>query len=163
MNDELIAVATMVAARLQARGETVAVAESSAGGLISAALLAVPGASAYFLGGAVAYTGAAKEHLLGVSGEDMAAGRAATEAHALVLARRVRTALGATWGIGETGAAGPAGTRYGDPPGHACVGVVGPIRRASTVATGRSDRTANMEIFAISALLLLQAALDEQS
>ncbi len=163
MNDELIAVATTVAARLQARNETVAVAESSAGGLISAALLAVPGASAFFGGGAVVYTKRAKVTLLHLDEETVTNPRAATEEHALVLARGVRDALGTTWGVGETGATGPTGNRYGDPPGHACVGIVGPIRRATTVATGRSDRTANMEIFAISALLLLQAALDEQS
>src|SRR3990172_10145012 len=99
--DELAALAADIAARLKERGETIAVAESSTGGLISAALLAVPGASAYFLGGAVAYTRVAKERLIGVTADDIARARAATEAHALVLARRARLALGATWGIGE--------------------------------------------------------------
>jgi nicotinamide-nucleotide amidase len=157
--DELIAAATAVGARLTARGERVAVAESSAGGLIAAALLAVPGASAYFAGGAVVYTGAAKERLVGVTPEDMAAGRAATEPHALILARRARLALEATWGIGETGAAGPTGNRYGDPAGHACVGVSGPIERAATVATGHPDRAANMHAFALAALRLLDETL----
>jgi PncC family amidohydrolase len=161
MNAELLTLAGQVAERLTARGETVAVAESSAGGLIIAALLAVPGASAYVRGGAVVYTGAAKERLVGVTNDDMALARAATEAHALVLARRARQTLDADWGIGETGAAGPTGNRYGDPPGHTCVGIAGPIERATTLATGSADRAANMTAFACSALRLLREALDE--
>jgi PncC family amidohydrolase len=157
----LIGLATGIADRLRPRGETVAVAESSTGGLIAAALLAVPGASAYFLGGAVAYTRAAKERLVGVTPDDIARARAATEEHALVLARRARGALGATWGIGETGAAGPTGNRYGDPPGHTCIAVAGPVERAATLATGRDDRAANMEAFARAALELFQAVVTE--
>lgn len=155
----LIDAAAPVADLLRRRGETVAVAESSAGGLISAALLAQPGASAYFLGGGVVYTGAAKERLVGITAEDMALGRAATEAHALALARRARARLGATWGIGETGAAGPTGNRYGDPAGQSCLGITGPVERAVTHATGSADRPANMEAFALAALRLLQSAL----
>jgi PncC family amidohydrolase len=155
----LIETTVPVGERLRRRGETVAVAESSAGGLIAAALLAVPGASAFFLGGAVAYTGVAKERLVGITADDMALGRAATEVHALALARRARERLGATWGIGETGAAGPTGNRYGDPAGHACIAIAGPIERAVTIATGDADRAANMEAFALAALRLLDAAL----
>jgi len=155
--DDLTAAAGPVAERLIARHETVAVAESSAGGLIAGALLAVPGASAYFRGGAVVYTAHAKALLLGKSREAVTNPRAATEAHALILAHAVRERLGATWGIGETGAAGPAGNRYGDPPGHACIGVAGATgqSRATTVATGASDREANMFAFAAAALHLL--------
>jgi nicotinamide-nucleotide amidase len=153
-------VADRVAERLSARGETVAVAESSAGGLIAAALLAVPGASAYFRGGAVVYTGDAKMRLLGQTREAVTEPRAATEAHALVLARAVQVQLDATWGIGETGASGPTGNRYGDPPGHACVGVAGPgMERAATVATGADQREANMYAFAGAALELLEMVL----
>jgi nicotinamide-nucleotide amidase len=159
--------AEAVAGRLGARGETVAVAESSAGGLIAAALLAVPGASAYFRGGAVVYTGDAKERLLGQSREALTDPRAATEGHALVLARAVRERLGASWGIGETGAAGPTGNRYGDPPGHACVAVAGPPppgagaggERSTTVRSGQEGREGNMHAFALAALRLLEAAL----
>ncbi len=157
----LMPLATTIADRLRTRGETVAVAESSTGGLIAAALLAVPGASAYFLGGAVAYTRAAKERLVGVTADDIARARASTEEHALVLARRARLALGATWGIGETGAAGPTGNRYGDPAGHTCLAVAGPLERAITLATGSADRPANMEAFARGALELFQAVLAE--
>jgi PncC family amidohydrolase len=144
--DGLYQRAARVAERLVARRETVAIAESSAGGLISAALLAVPGASAYFRGGAVVYTVDAKMRLLGQPREAVTEPRAATEAHALVLARAVRAQLDATWGLGETGATGPTGNRYGDPPGHACVGVAGPARAdlagtASSAAAGQSTAT----------------------
>ncbi|MFT5368710.1 MAG: nicotinamide-nucleotide amidase [Candidatus Latescibacterota bacterium] len=143
-------------ALLKEKGQTVAVAESSSGGVISAALLAVPGASAYFKGGGAVYTSAAKQVLMGVSDEAMAEERAATEVHALHLARAARDRLGADWGIGETGAAGPTGNRYGDPPGHTCIGVVGPQgERAITIQTGNTDRGTNMEAFAQAALDLL--------
>lgn len=172
MEDEgsrLMALAAEVGTRLKARGETVAVAESSAGGLISAALLAVPGASAYFRGGAVVYTKDAKMAFLHLDEQTVSEPRASTEGHALVLARGVRELLGATWGIGETGATGPSGNRYGDSPGHACVGVVGPARyreeRADTIETGHGERPANMETFAWAALQLLSDLLgpDESS
>jgi PncC family amidohydrolase len=153
--EQLLDRAAVVGARLKERNETVAVAESSAGGLISAALLAVPGASAYFVAGGVVYTGASKQSLMGVSDAAMADARAATETHALHLAEAARARLQSDWGIGETGAAGPSGNRYGDPPGHSCVGVAGPIRRATTVETGSPDRPANMIAFAIAALDLL--------
>src|SRR6187200_178356 len=118
--DKLLPLAEKIAARLVERKETVAVAEGSAGGLISAALLAVPGASAYFVGGAVAYTRTSKERFVGITPDDYKQARAATEKHAITLAQRIRTQLGTTWGIGETGAAGPSGNSYGDPAGHTC-------------------------------------------
>ena len=163
--EEVLGLAAEVGARLTARKETVAIAESSAGGLISAALLAVPGASAYFRGGGAVYTLDAKSRLLGASREEMSEPRAATEAHALILARAARTQLGATWGIGETGASGPTGNRYGDPPGHTCVGVAGPEgrERAVTLETGfgtaEGERVQNMYAFARAALALLKEAL----
>ncbi len=156
---DLLTKAASAGELLRARGETVAVAESSAGGLICAALLTVPGASAYFKGGGVVYTGVSKQTLMGVSDEAMAEARAATEAHALHLARAAKARLSATWGIGETGAAGPTGNRYGDPPGHACVGVAGPVCRSATVRTGGADRAENMAAFAAAALDLLKACL----
>src|ERR1700723_4788543 len=100
---ELVAIAEKIAAKLIERHETVAVAESSAGGLISAALLAVPGASAYFLGGGVIYTGKARMALLGLRREDVAGLRSSSEPYALLLARTVRETHGATWGLSETG------------------------------------------------------------
>jgi PncC family amidohydrolase len=127
--------------------------------LIAAALLAVPGASAYFLGGAVVYTRPAKAAFLRVDEAALLEPRPATEGHARVLARGIREVLGATWGIGETGAAGPTGNRYGDPAGHACIAIAGPSEQAATIETGHAERAANMEAFAIAALQRLRAAL----
>ena len=163
MIQDLTSLAASAGALLAERGQTVAVAESSSGGLIAAALLAVPGASAYFKGGGVVYTGASKQILIGLSEEAMADARAATEAHALHLARAARDRLDADWGIGETGAAGPTGNRYGDPPGHSCIGVVGPLSRAVTVSTGSEDRAANMVAFAAAALELLADCVTESA
>ena len=151
----LLPLAEKIAARLVARRETIAVAESSTGGLIAAALLAVPGASAYVIGGAVVYTKASRAALLGITDTDMQGQRPATEAYSLLIARRVRERLGATWGLGETGATGPSGNRYGDPAGHSCMAIAGPIERAVTLQTGSADRRANMDAFAKRALELL--------
>lgn len=151
----LLPLAETIAQRLIARCETIAVAESSTGGLIAAALLAVPGASAYFLGGAVVYTKSSRAALLAIGDADMQGLRAATEAYALLIARRMQERHGAVWGIGETGASGPTGNRYGDPAGHTCIAVTGPAERAITLRTGSADRQANMEAFARRALELL--------
>ena len=157
--DELRPLAAALAAQLIERKQTIAVAESSAGGLISAALLAVPGASAYFLGGAVIYTQAARRGLLGVPDAAVQSLRSSTEAYAVVKARAIRERLGTTWGLAETGATGPTGNRYGDAAGHACLAVAGPIERALTLETGDGDRERNMVRFARAALQLLEAAL----
>jgi PncC family amidohydrolase len=141
------------------RGERVAVVESSAGGLIAAALLAQPGASAFFLGGAVVYTRQAREALLGITLADMSGIRSASEPYALLLAHRLRQRLGATWGLAETGAAGPAGNSYGDAAGHSCFAVVGPAESVLTIESGSTDRQANMRLFASTALTLLNEKL----
>ena len=159
MSQLLSPVAIALAERLKAKGQTIAVAESSSGGLISAALLAVPGASAYFLGGAVVYTGKARMSLLGLRREDVAGLRSSSEPYALLLARTVRETHGATWGLSETGAAGPTGNGYGDAAGHTCVAIAGPTEMAFTLETGSADRAANMEAFARAALELLGSAL----
>jgi len=159
----LLPIAEKIAARLIERHETIAVAESSTGGLIAAALLAIPGASAYFLGGAVVYTKAARATLLGIADADMKGLRPATEAYALLNARRVRERLGASWGLGETGATGPTGNRYGDAAGHTCIAVAGPSERAITLETGSADRRANMDVFAKRALELLYEAISAKA
>jgi nicotinamide-nucleotide amidase len=153
--NDLLPLAETIALRLKARRETIAIAESSTGGLVAAALLALPGASAYFLGGAVAYTRQAKLLLLGLDETALAQFRPATEPHALVLARGVQTRFTATWGLGETGATGPTGNRYGDPAGHTCLAVAGAAERAITLETGSADRLANMYAFAAAGLKLL--------
>ena len=153
--DDLIPLAETIAARLKARRESIAIAESSTGGLIAAALLALPGASAYFLGGAVAYTRQAKILLLALDETELTKFRSATEPHALLLARSAKARFGATWGLGETGATGPTGNRYGDPAGHTCLAVAGVVERAITLETGAAERLANMHAFAAAALKLL--------
>lgn len=155
----LLPLAEKIAARLIARKETIAIAESSTGGLIAAALLAVPGASAYFLGGAVVYTKAARSALLGVGDAEMQGLRPSTEAYAAMIATRVRERHGAIWGLGETGATGPTGNRYGDAAGHTCIAVAGPVEKAVTLETGSADRRANMDAFARRALELLAETL----
>lgn len=151
---ELVAQAERVAALLGARNETVAVAESSAGGLITAALLAVPGASAWCLGGTVIYTKQGWQALRDFDERVLEGFRSATEGNALVRARFIRARMGASWGIGETGAAGPTGNRYGDPAGHACLAVSGARERAVTLRTGSPARLENMHAFARAALQL---------
>jgi nicotinamide-nucleotide amidase len=157
--DELVVHAGRIAARLKARKETVAVAESAAGGLITASLLAVPGASAYCLGGIVIYTRQAWEALRDFEEGLLGGYRSATRENALIRARLARERFGATWGLGETGAAGPTGNRYGDPAGHAWVAVAGPTEQAARLATGNDDRLANMQAFAAAALRLLEQSL----
>jgi nicotinamide-nucleotide amidase len=145
-----------LAALLKEKKHTVAVVESSAGGLINAALVAVPGASAFYLGGAVVYTVNAREGILGLTKDDVKGMRSASEPYAKLIARRVREKLGATWGLSETGASGPTGNRYGDAAGHACIAVSGPVEAVITLETGSADREANMQAFARRALSLLE-------
>lgn len=150
--------AAEVGAALLARGDTVAVAESSSGGLVSAALLSVPGASRYFLGGGVVYTPKARVVLMDIPKTALVGIRSASEPYALLLARTVRERFGAVWGVAETGAAGPTGNGYGDAPGHTCVAVSGPTETAATLETGSADRSANMRAFANTALELLRVS-----
>lgn len=155
----LFAQARAVAALLVARRATVAVAESSTGGLISAALLAVPGASAYYLGGGVIYTPRARHRLLGLGRELVAGLKSASEPYAALLAETVRVQFGADWGLSETGATGPTGNPYGDVAGHCCFAVAGAATLARTLETGSTDRLGNMAAFATAALALLEAQL----
>jgi PncC family amidohydrolase len=151
--------AERIAVLLKERRETIAVAESSTGGLVSASLLGVGGASSYFLGGAVIYTQTARRALLDIQDAAMAGMRASTEAYALLLARTARTRHASSWAVAETGATGPTGNRYGDAAGHSCIAVVGPSERAITLETGSGDRRANMVAFAAAALGLLEETL----
>ena len=156
---QLLVVSERVAVLLKQRKETVAVAESAAGGLITAALLAVPGASAYCLGGVVIYTRQAWEAVRDFEEGLLEGHRSATEQNALIRARVARDRFKATWGIGETGAAGPSGNRYGDPAGHAWVAVSGLREVSISLKTRSGDRLANMHAFAAGALRLLEDSL----
>ena len=148
---------------LKRTGQTLSVSESAGGGLISATLVAVPGASAYYVGGVVVYTRIAQRGLLQVPDQAMEGIRASSEAYAILNARTVRESLGTTWALSETGASGPTGNRYGDSAGHSCIAVAGPVERAITVETGDSDREANMWKFATAALELLEECVKEAS
>src|SRR5205085_874905 len=161
---ELMPVAEKVAAKLFEAKQTIAVAESSSGGLISAALLAVPGASRYFLGGAVVYTRHARRLLLDLEG--LAPGmRSSTEPYVRLHANRIRERFDTTWGLAEAGAAGPVnakglGNTYGDAAGHSCFAVAGVSARGKTevsmtLETGKGDRFENMFLFANAALEFL--------
>lgn len=151
----LVAIAEQIAAKLVARKETIAVAESSTGGLISASLLAVPGASAYFLGGAVVYTRDARRLLADIPDEAMKGIRSASEPYAQLLANQIRGRFSTHWGLSETGATGPTGNRYGDAAGHCCMAIAGPTSSVITLETASADRQANMQAFATAALNLL--------
>ena len=163
MLQDLLPQAERIAAKLKARKETVSVAESSTAGMISAALLAIPGASAYFIGGAVVYTRQSRTELLRVTEAEFAALTGitpSTEPYALLFARKIKERLATTWSVGETGTAGPTGSRYGHAAGHSCVAVIGPNgERSLTVETGRDDRVDNMRAFSIAALDLLEKEL----
>src|SRR6202040_2112972 len=155
---ELAGIAEKIAAILKERRQTIAVAESSTGGLISASLLAVPGASAYFLGGAVVYTRDARRILMDIPDEAMKGIRSASEPYAQLLASQIRDRFSSDWGLSETGATGPTGNRYGDAAGHSCMAVAGAVPSVLTLETGSADRLGNMHVFASTALnLLLQS------
>jgi PncC family amidohydrolase len=153
--------AAQAAVILKQRKQTIMVAESSSGGLISAALLVVPGASAYFIAGAVLYTRKAHELMLDLAPDAFPGMRVATEAHSLAVARHTREQFGATWCLTEHGAAGPTGNRYGDAAGHSAIALAGPVERTMTLETGNSDRPANMQAFSKAALEFLLKALAE--
>lgn len=157
---KLLPRAELLGGLLKSRRETVAVAELSSGGLVSAALLAVPGASAYFMGGAVVYTGTARSALLAIGEAEMAGLRSSSEPYAQLLARTTRERFGTDWGIAETGAAGPAGNRYGDQPGHTCLAISGRTELVRTLETGSADRVANMTSFADALLKLFVEAMN---
>lgn len=149
-----------IAEKLKARGDTICVAESSAGGLISSSLLAVPGASAYFLGSTVIYTHEARRALLQVPDEALKGITPSSDQYVLILARALHERMGTTWCIGESGATGPTGS-YKNAPGHAALCVVGPVEKSIILETADDDRQRNMWIFADKALELFEQALEE--
>jgi nicotinamide-nucleotide amidase len=155
--EQLLEQARTIAAALVARQQTIAIAESSTGGLLSAALLAVPGASAFYLGGGVIYTPRARHRLLGLDRDAVRGLKSASEPYAALLAETIRDRFGASWGLSETGAAGPTGNPYGDAAGHCCFAVAGTIATASTLETGSAERYPNMLAFARAALALLES------
>lgn len=161
--DRLIDAAARIGGILQGRGQSISVSEGACGGLVSAALVAVPGASRFFVGGAVLYTRPAFLEVLGERREMLRGLRGSTAPFSLALARATRETFGSTWAIGETGASGPSGNRYGDPPGHAALAVAGPVEKTEIVETGLDERQENMWLFAAAALQLVEQALGESA
>jgi nicotinamide-nucleotide amidase len=160
MRMQLTNMATNIGAILKDNEHTVSIAESSSGGLVSAALLSIPGASSYFVGGGVIYTQIARREFLNLP-EEVVTMRASTEEYAMIVARAVRNKMGTTWGLSETGASGPSGNRYGDDAGHVCIAVSGPVEKTFTLETASDAREENMWAFANAALNLLEEAVKE--
>jgi nicotinamide-nucleotide amidase len=152
---DLVPLAEKISAVLTARTQTIVIAESSTAGLISAALLGVAGASAYFLGGAVVYTRQSRRLLLDIPDAALDGMRPSTEPYALMMARTAQQRFSSTWALAETGATGPTGNRYGDAAGHSCFGIAGLTEASMTLETGDSDRLANMQAFTSAALNFL--------
>ena len=161
MDKEILRLADRAATLLKESNQTIGIAESSSGGLISAHLLAIPGASRYFIGGSVIYTRVAQKGLLKETDGQMDGLRASTEEYASLNAKTIKETLETTWGLSETGATGPSGNRYGDSAGHSCVGVSGPVSRAMTIETGVGEREQNMLSFTKEALGFLINCLEE--
>jgi nicotinamide-nucleotide amidase len=154
------ALAREVARLLVEREESLAVAETTAGGLVAGHLAGVPGASAWLLGGAVVYSAAAKERWLGLDVALFGADGAVSVTAATLMARAARDALNSTWGVAETGIAGPqTGRRSRKPAGLCYVAVAGPVALTQEIRTGLNDRLANQDEFARAALGLLRQAL----
>ena len=152
---ELVSIAENISAVLTVRKQTIAIAESSTAGLISAALLAVPGASAYFLGGAVVYTRQSRRIFLDIPDAALDGMRPSTEPYALLMARTAQQRFTSTWALAETGATGPTGNRYGDAAGQSCIAIAGLTEASMTLETGKSDRLENMNAFTMEALNFL--------
>lgn len=152
---DLVSIAEKVAVVLTARKQTIVIAESSTGGLISAALVAVPGASAYFLGGGVVYTRQSRRLLIDIPDSALDGMRPSTEPYAMLMARTAQQQFSASWALAETGATGPTGNRYGDAAGHSCIAIAGLAEKSITIETGDADRLMNMRTFTTAALTLL--------
>ncbi len=165
MLEELAAIGAEAGALLKARRQTIAVVDGSTGGLISASLLAMPGASAFFLGGSVIYSMKGRRIALGHEPGSLRGFTSATEPYALAQARLIRERLGADWGMAETGASGGSAHPLGVASGTSAIGLVGPDGiEASVLVTNASDnRLQNMQVFTRAALVLLRDTLQVHS
>jgi nicotinamide-nucleotide amidase len=152
---------TLIACWLQAHGQWLAVAETSAGGLVTATLLRRAGASTWFRGAVVPYARGARSLLLGLP----EGGELVSEEAALELARAVRARLASDWALAESGIAGPQrGRQSTKPVGLVCLAVVGPgTERTRTLLLPAQRRQVLMRAFARAALQFLAETLAEQS
>lgn len=165
MLEALASIAAEAGALLKARGQSIAVVDGSTGGLISASLLAMPGASAFYLGGGVIYTLKGRRIVLGHPPGSLRGYTSAKEDYALAQARLIRERYGADWGIAETGASGGSAHPLGVASGTSAVGVVGPdsIEASVLIVTDSNDRLENMQTFTQRALMLLRDTLAAHS
>lgn len=161
LTEEQKALAMEISSLLTPRVQTVAVAESTTGGLVSAALLWVPGASRYYAGGGVTYTLNSRTALAGVPAEAYANYQGTTPEMLLQLAEAMRERLGAIWCVAESGLAGPTGGRTRRPPGRTTVAIAGPDSNTEVLETGIDDREENMVLFATFALQRFRDTLNE--
>jgi nicotinamide-nucleotide amidase len=163
MFEDLIPTARVIAEALIARGQSVAVADGATGGLLSAALLAVPGASKFYRGGGVVYTFRARNVLFALPREAYEGMVSASETYALLQARAIRDNFRADWGLAETGASGGGSAHpLGIASGRSCAAIAGPgLERTRITETGHEDRVTNMAAFSKAALALLAEALEE--
>jgi competence/damage-inducible protein CinA-like protein len=148
----------LVVARLVARGERVAVAESCTGGLVAELLTRVAGASAVFDLGVVAYANAMKERVVGVPADALAGQGAVSEPVARALAEGARRTAGTSWGIGITGIAGPTGGTPEKPVGTVHLALAGPRGTEAVHRLYRGDRERVRKTAAYEALNLLRLA-----
>lgn len=155
-------VAEKIAAFLAAADETLAVAESSSGGLVSACLLSVPGASSFFIGGSVLYSYQIREQIVAMGKKDHQRYGGSTPELILDIALKFKEKTGADWVIGEGGAAGPSKSPYGHNAGYTALAVAGPICRTKIIETGKSDRIENMSEFTTALLGFFISILEER-
>ena len=159
---EQMSLAKDIAPILTGNNETLSVAESSAGGLISACLLSIPGASSFFVGGSVLYSYKIRRELVGMGKEEHRIYGGSTPELILEMAQRFRNRIGTDWVIGEGGAAGPSKSPYGHNAGYTALAIAGPISRTKSIETGKSDRIENMSEFATALLSFFLDVLKER-
>ncbi len=146
MLDHLSSLAAPTAAKLIERRQTIAVADGSTGGLISAGLSAIPGATMFFRGGGTLYSLQGRSILFGLEPGAFDGLSGVTEPYTLLQANSIRARFEADWGVAESGSAGPAVHPHGADPGVSCIAVVGPgVSLTRMVRTGSNSRLDNME------------------
>lgn len=160
---EGLSLAQEVGRLLSSAGQTLSVAESCTGGLISNMITDVPGASDYFLFTAVTYANSAKINILGVLEETLASVGAVHEDTAGQMASGARKVGGSDWAVSTTGIAGPSGGTAEKPVGTVCIGVAGSNgTQARRFVLDTGDREKNKQLFAAAALEMLRRALSEK-
>ncbi|MRR17423.1 MAG: CinA family protein [Deltaproteobacteria bacterium] len=152
-----------IAVHLAAANEKLAVAESSSGGLVSACLLSVPGASSFFIGGAVLYSYRIREQIVALGRKEHQRYGGSTPELILDIALKFKEKTGADWVIGEGGAAGPSQSPYGHNAGYTALAVAGPICRTKIIETGKSARIGNMSEFTTALLDFFLSILEERN